>query len=40
MAFLHDHDINKQFDFVYDVVDPQDDESNDLLMESNPRILR
>lgn len=39
---LHDSDVTAPNDFVYDVVEPQDDGSNDSSMESNPqnRILR
>lgn len=41
IAFLHDNNISKQYDFVYDDVESQDDELNDdLWMENNPRILR
>ncbi|KAL6438665.1 hypothetical protein ACFW04_004587 [Cataglyphis niger] len=42
ISFSHDNDVTAQYDFVCDVVEPQDDGSNDSSMESNlrNRVLR
>lgn len=42
ISFLHDSDVTAQNDFVCDVIEPQDDGSNDSSMESNlrNRVLR
>lgn len=42
MSFLRDNEISIQYDFVCDVVESQDDGSNDLSMNSNlqNRVLR
>lgn len=42
ISLLHDSDVTVQYDFVCDVVEPQDDGSNDSSMESNlrNRVLR
>lgn len=42
ISLLHDSDVTAQYDFVFDVVEPQDDGSNDSSMENNlqNRVLR